>query len=304
MTAPGGTAADPALAGQAALAAQSLQAPDVSAPSPIPFLLRQVTKLATIHRQQDAAIERVVAALFTAHGSDPRNPHFVETAHEVLPEIIEGHAQVAADVTAQWYEDLDPDSKFVAKPYVVDVEPERLAKSINWAIYAPGDEPPQARIAGDAKRVVRNASRATVTRNAHAEGERWARFAQPDACSFCRALAVRGSGNADHKYLYHSDKSAIYRKSDGEKYHTNCSCEAVPIRGGQVWTPPEHMDGWRKEYNAAARVTPNGPKYFQRIVAQMRANEPPTEEQLAKNEAALNEKLDAAIAKRAKQGSP
>jgi hypothetical protein len=241
-------------------------------------LLASAAEIAELHGLQDVAIGKDVAALFSVHGSEP---DFAKTAHALLPEIIDDHAQASSLITAQWYDDLDPGSKFRATPFA-EIPREQIAKSIDWALYAPGDQPPVERMTGDSKRIVRNASRQTVVRNAAAEGVRWARYAKPTACSYCRALAIRGSGKESRKYLYYSDKSAIFRKSDGEKYHTNCDCEPIAVRGGSVWTPPDYMDEWDKQYNDAAGKTPKGPKYFQRIAAQMRADEPPTPEQVAK----------------------
>lgn len=243
-----------------------------------PTLIDHATSLATIHTMQDTAMGNDIKSLFTAHSGAA---DFGKTVHALLPEMISQHAQASALITAQWYDEIDPSSKFRAKPYG-DIPAGQLEKSINWGLYAPGEQAPVDRLTGDAKRIVRNSSRNTVVTNASKEGIRYARFAQPKACSWCRALAVRSTGKADRKYLYYSDKSAIYKNDNpSEKYHTNCDCEAVPIRGGTVWTPPDYASGWQAEYNAVAKTIPSGKNYFQRVTSKMRSLEPPTDEEVA-----------------------
>jgi hypothetical protein len=269
-----------------------------------PSLAASAAGLVHLNALQDVAVGRDVAGLFAAHGTDK---DFPKTAHALLPVIIGNHANTSAQITAAWYDAQDPGSKFTATPYP-EIAPEQIAKSIDWALYAPGEQPPIERMTGDSQRIVRNSGRRTMTRNAAAEGMRWARLAEPGACSYCRVLAMRGSGRADQKYLYYSDKSAMFRKSDGESYHTHCKCEAVAVRGGKVWTPPDYTADWDSEFKGAAKATPlktpddpKGKKYFQRVAALMRANEPPTPEEAAKaaEKQAADEqaKIDAAEAK-------
>jgi hypothetical protein len=236
-------------------------------------LLEHAQELSDIHGHQDAVIAKEVGSMV---GQLNGHPHFPSLVHQMLPVIIDQHAQAAGLYTAHWYDGIEPGGKFQAKP-MVDIPPEQIAKSIDWALYAPGEEPTASRLTGSSQRMVRNASRDTIIGNAAKENVRWARYAKPTACAYCRALAMRGSGREDQKWLYHTEQSAIYRKSDGEKYHTHCECEPVPVRGGLVWTPPDYTSDWDQQYVAASKQTARGPKYFQRIVAQMRSNEPQPE---------------------------
>lgn len=50
----------------------------------------------------------------------------------------------------------------------------------------------------------------------------YARVPNLGACAFCIMLASRG-------FMYHSERSAKYRKRDGEKYHEHCNCSIVPF---------------------------------------------------------------------------
>lgn len=233
-------------------------------------LLDHADALGEVSRGQDAAVARDVNAIFAKHGGSSAVTHDL---HQMLPQVLDLHAHIAGQLTASWYDQIDPSSDFHAEPFV-DIPPEQVTKVVDWALHAPGDEPPQSRLTGASQRIVRNTSRLTVVRNAAKEGVRYARVAKADACSFCRALAIRGSGREDRKWLYDTEDSAIFRKSDGEKYHTHCECQPVPVRGGQIWVPPAYAAEWEAQFDAAAKATPKGPKYFQRIAAQMRTDEP------------------------------
>jgi len=233
-------------------------------------LLDHADALSAINVDQDNAVARDVGALATKYSGRSDLAH---AAHTMLPDIIDMHANIAGHLTANWYDGLDPSSAFKAKPYT-DIPAEQVSKMIDWALHAPGEEPPESRLIGSSQRLVRGVSRQTVTQNAAKEGVRYARYAHADACAFCRALSIRGSGREDQKYLYDTEKAAEFRKSDGEKYHTHCNCVPVAIRKGQVWTPPDYAAEWEKQYSAARRKTKSGDKLFARIVEQMRQDEP------------------------------
>jgi hypothetical protein len=139
--------------------------------------------------------------LFNTYSAEPG---FVGILQGAVPEIVGQHAQAAATVAAQWYDELAPEKPFQATA-VTDLAPERVTKSIGWALNAPGDARPLDRLAGSAKRMVYDAARDTITENAAQENIGWARYAQPDACAFCRVLATRSGDN-----LYMSEHSAQF----------------------------------------------------------------------------------------------
>lgn len=193
---------------------------------------------------------------------------FAGLLHTAVPEIVGQHAQAAATVTAQWYDELAPDLPFQATP-VVNLPPERIKKSIDWALHAPTAPTaptPEAlastaptsddvlsRLSGSTKRMVYDAARDTVTTNASAEGVRWARYALPDACAFCRVLATR-SGDA----LYRSEHSAQFvvgrngkargTQKLGERYHDHC------VPGGTLVSGPRTESAYRRLYEGEAVV--------------------------------------------------
>lgn len=210
-----------------------------------------------------------LVALFRQYGD---RPDFALLLKQAFPDILRPHAEAAATITAQWYDELAPRADFNATP-VVDLAPERLAKSVDWALYAPGDAQPLDRLAGSAKRMVYDAARDTIVDNASQEKVRWARYAQPDACAFCRVLATR-SGDA----LYRSEHSAQFvvgrggqprgSRKLGEKYHDHCRCLPFPVREGD-YEPPDYTQQWQKQYEDARKAGNYGLKT---ILAHMRSN--------------------------------
>lgn len=196
-----------------------------------------------------------VVTLFRKYSGSPNFPKLLKQA---LPEIVTPHADAAAHITAQWYDELNPVSTFEATP-VVDLVPERIDKSIDWALYAPGQATPLDRVAGSSKRMVSDASRDTVITNAAQEGVKWARYASATACSFCRLLATRGA--------VYTEKGAAFKAHDHDR------CLAVPERGG-TYTPPDYVAQWQKDYIAARKDVrkQKQPMSIQNILASMRAN--------------------------------
>lgn len=160
-------------------------------------------------------------------------PNFQQILADAFPQIILPHANAAATVTAQWYDELQPKSKYTASPSV-NLPQARLDGTLGWALYAPSARPQAlaepkgdlsqpvspdvtlSRLAGSTKRMVYDASRDTVVTNAQQQGIRWARVAQPDACAFCRMLATKtGSSRA----LYTS-RGVKFDPESGEHYLT------------------------------------------------------------------------------------
>lgn len=165
------------------------------------------------------------------------------------PELINPFLSVASDLTAIWYEDQNPASDFVAEP-VEAIQVEDLATSARWAMLQ--DDPAQA-LAGTASNALFQTSRETVATNADREGVRWARFARPDACGFCKLLAVRG-------YVYKSRDSAEAVGHRDAAGHTKCQCTAYPERGGpaidKVFLDKYKilLKQWEADYQAATKM--------------------------------------------------
>jgi hypothetical protein len=231
----------------------------MTAPAPTP-LGSDVDDLNGILTDLSILVVQQITQLWRQYGSDPDIGAILRAA---IPELIAPFAQGAAEITAQWYNELSPSSDFTATP-VVDLPAEKIDGTVRWAAYAPGDTSPQDRLAGASQRWVYDASRDTVVENANTEGVTWARHAQPDACAFCRLLATKED-------YYSSKKSALTvvgrsggargSRKLGEKYHDYCRCTAVPVRADTVYTPPAYVAEWAQEYEDAFEKVPNGTSY-------------------------------------------
>lgn len=66
-------------------------------------------------------------------------PDFPAVLHAAFPEIVRPHAEAAAQITAQWFNDIVPGTD--AQP-VVDLAPERVTKTVDWALHAPTAKTP------------------------------------------------------------------------------------------------------------------------------------------------------------------
>jgi hypothetical protein len=154
---------------------------------------------------------------------------------DAYPELITPYMSLAADTTADWYEDLPAKldtPAFAAAPAELLPE-EQLAASARWAML---ENDPATALKGTATRSVFRSQRDTVMVNANREGVRWARHASATACGFCRMLATRG---------------AAYRKQAlALRSHDGCHCVAVPNRDGR-FEPMPYVEQWQADYSAA-----------------------------------------------------
>lgn len=230
-----------------------------------------------------------LVALFRQYSGRSDFPQLVKTA---FPQIVEPHAHAAAQITAQWYDELHTESTFHATP-TVNLPAERMDKTVDWALYAPTETKPEpgshvhvyeeepdvplSRLSGSAKRMVFDASRDTVTTNASKQDVKWARYASANACAFCRLMATRGP-------VYNSEKSAtkvVGRRGKptgaralGESWHDHCRCLATPVPVGDTYTPPDYTKQWQKDYTDAREGVREAGKTanLNNILAHMRAN--------------------------------
>lgn len=222
---------------------------------------------------------RDLVQLFNEHGDGERFPDLLR---KVFGEIVRPYAHAAAVITARWYRELLPHSDFKPTP-TVDLPDARIDKTVDWAINArtakrvPEDLIPRdpvdvkvttpndvilGRVSGSSQRMINDASRTTVVRNAEKEGVKWARLASADACEFCRLMALRGAvynsygvveDNIGVKRLVVVGRNGRARgkRQIGESYHDCCRCVAVPVRKGTEWNPPDYVKDWADQYRDA-----------------------------------------------------
>ena len=210
--------------------------------------------------------------LFRLLGEEPDFPTLLEAA---FPDLVLPYAHAAADITAAWYDDLDPEARFRAEP-IVDLPADRMNSSISWALNASGgDTTSLDRLAGSTKRMVLDASRGTVIANTEREGVKWARHASANACAFCRLMATRGAvytSKAGATRVVGRREQPSGTQSLGDRYHDHCHCIALPVRAGQTYEPPSYVAQWERQYAEARKSGARDPKA---ILAHMRRQERP-----------------------------
>lgn len=220
---------------------------------------------------------------------DLSRPDLVRAALlDTQPQLIQGLGDVAAVLAADTYDELRsieaPDAPRFRAAIADPVPVEQAEAYVRWGIGplfedpagpAFGDRTPGdvalSRLEGGFERLVQAPARDTIEISVSTDELRVgvARVPRDDACGFCTMLASRGA-------VYLTEDSALFRKSDHEKYHDNCRCTAWPVfhpdqlpevnrRLGEEWrrvtgparTPDEMRLLWNRyidERNAAASV--------------------------------------------------
>jgi hypothetical protein len=191
-----------------------------------------------------AAISQIAGLL-----DSTQDPMFLQDAY---PELIDPFIAGAGTLAAEWYSGL-AESTFPVE--VAKAPPITALKSnVRWAL---SQADVRQALSGSAERHVFTASRDTVLYNARRENVKFARYASANACPWCRVLATRDAA-------YHTADSAV-------RGHDGCHCIAVPVRDGDSYIPPDYVQGWLDEYNAARDQVGGG---LDAIVNQMRKTSP------------------------------
>lgn len=144
---------------------------------------------------------------------------FMGTMLEGYADIADPYHQLAAQMSAGWFENADPDSDYIAS--TVDPLPEdRLAGSVEWALHVGEGIAALALLEGSLQRAVFDGARDTTILNVRDTRSRWAVAASPDCCDWCQTLASRGA-------VYASQDTA---EAAIQGFHDNCKCVAVEER--------------------------------------------------------------------------
>lgn len=123
------------------------------------------------------------------------------------PDVVDPYIAIAADFAADWFEESDPESDYVAVTAPL-VSVDRLRSSAQWALGAAGVAALD-RLAGTTQRAVFDGARDTTLANVARTGATWERQVSPEACDWCQQQA--------------DDANAFGS-------HDHCQCQAVEVR--------------------------------------------------------------------------
>lgn len=180
-------------------------------------------------READRVIERALLADLDALWSRVKgwDPIAVENALvELLPGLVDKYGSAYAEVSAQWFEALIGERALLGETLRV----EQVQRSVRWALrpylQGAGLSGASARVAGSVLRHAKQAGRDTLDASVRqTPGVLYARrLSGPSNCDFCVVLASRGP-------VYGTARDA----GQGNRYHDECDCEIVPVRGD--WVP-------------------------------------------------------------------
>lgn len=217
---------------------------------------------------------------------------YMLTALEI---VLETYGATAADISAQWWNEMMVDPRFLAEP-VTGFDQAQLKMKTRWgtAPILTSEASAYARMAGVVQQAIFGAHRNTVKVNAVASKVGYARYARPDACAFCRILASRGAvygskagamyvGAATVRKHYSDGKDRGYRlkqgrvrgvQSAGEKFHDHCRCVVAPSFSHLDMNFPDYQSRFESEYDEATELLrkddPYAPLTVQRVTAAMR----------------------------------
>ena len=80
-----------------------------------------------------------------------------------------------------------------------------------------------------------------------------------------RRSVYRSAGQAARQGKQVGDKRKSGRTRGiqklGDKFHDHCRCLAVPVRPGSRYEPPDYVQQWEKDYQAASGAIPDGTDY-------------------------------------------
>jgi hypothetical protein len=202
-------------------------------------------------------------------------------ARDVVAELVDIYGDEAASVNRDWYDDLRAEleqeqgitlpayTALLADPWEADA----VQGQLNWVLAplflagGPNFEQAESRLDGKLAWLIGEMGRDTIATSAANDpiGTMYGRHAREDACAFCKLMATRGAS-------YLTEESALFvvgeidprtfgqkraprgPRAEGEKYHDECRCVAVPVFPGDTLETPAYAAGWFDDYKRAARA--------------------------------------------------
>ena len=256
-----------------------------------------VSQQAKRNRAIVALARRELAKLWPrVNWSSPAAPQAVSTIYEA---IVTRYGEIAATVGAEFYDEVraeqQPRTQYratVADP----VDEERVNGIVESAFRGytvaadqadgshvttselPVEDRVQQRLEQSLSRLVLQPGRGTIAENVRKDPAQpvWVRVPTGETtCEFCIMLASREFGT--HFSGYRSERVALF-DDNGDKYHKNCDCVAVPIFDGLISDVSPNIGDYQRIYYKATRAagTHSDTKAILREMRKIIAAEQPT----------------------------
>lgn len=216
-----------------------------------------VARLADAHRDVRtlavADLESLWASLDTSDAMEVR-----EALEDVLPDLTDVYGDMAATVSADFYDDMRDQAEARGSFTAILAGPaaaEAVRANARWAIgplFSSEPDPDAAlgRLAGEVDRMALQPGKQTIGRSVSADPARprYARVPQgPDPCAFCLTMASRGDA-------YTSEDAA----GGAHFYHADCNCVPTPMWPGQSYPDGYDPDALLEQYSQARDVAGSG----------------------------------------------
>lgn len=239
------------------------------------------------HRLQRVSQAAKNEFLELVDGIDLESPEAVQQLRAAALHVVNKYGIAATELGAQWYEYCSEFEYDRGRTAIVGETPRWGAENdVDNAIDRLNDgRSDMPKLISDMSGVVVNQvhkrARDTIMDNmvndleyARSRGDwgaakriGYARVPTSDACAWCVMLASRG-------FVYLSEQSAMSRKRDGEKYHSDCRCVPVPYTradeiSGYGSRLSMYMDAYREATNM--RQSGNMPEELKERIAQAKA---------------------------------
>ena len=201
--------------------------------------------------------------------------------NEWFPALIEQYGTPAASLASEVFAQECAELGIAPKLSTVNiVEYKRAAARGGWALT-------QANVYGNIALIidelVKQPYRDTIIQSSNRSGIRWVRVPRGEkTCAFCMLLASRGApslldGSNWQEQRYRTMESAIFKKGTNEKFHGDCDCEPVPVRGPadlpNTYDFERAYRKYRGAFSAAKEKTGKKSPSLKDVLAQLRARE-------------------------------
>lgn len=170
---------------------------------------------------------------------------------DVVPAVVDEYGDVSATISAEWYESIYDGRVELGKT----VDRRTVQEGVRYSAGHLWTAVPSAvggSLLNQVDKWVSQPGRDTIARTAERNNMRWARVPSGGkTCSFCLILASRDA-------VYLTEQTATSRETDGETYHGNCRCVAVPMESPNDYPEGYDPDEFYRIYRNARAASNSG----------------------------------------------